>query len=94
MGNLAGVENGVVLTFGTGIGGGAVVNGRVFKGSHLFAGEVSMMYARLPHKDSTLRDEGVFSTDCSTHGFCRRVAEANLIGACQHFLAMQRERAA
>ena len=38
VGNLAGVENGVVLTFGTGIGGGAVVNGRVFKGSHLFAG--------------------------------------------------------
>lgn len=76
VGNLAGVENGVVLTFGTGIGGGAVVNGRVFKGSHLFAGEASMMYARLPRKDSTLRDEGAFSTGCSTHGFCRRVAEA------------------
>ncbi|OUP08449.1 ROK family protein [Collinsella sp. An2] len=82
VGNLQGVTNGVVLTFGTGIGGGAVVNGEVFKGSHLYAGEASLMYSRMPHKDSPLRDDGAFSTDCSTHGLCRRVADAKGIESC------------
>lgn len=82
VGNLQGVTNGAVLTFGTGIGGGAVVNGEVFKGSHLYAGEASLMYYRMPDKDSAVREEGSFSTDCSTFGLCRRVAEAKGVESC------------
>lgn len=82
VGNLQGVQNGVVLTFGTGIGGGAVVNGEVFKGSHLYAGEASMMYFRMPRKDSPVRDDGSWATACSTHGMCRRIAEAKGIDSC------------
>ena len=82
VGNLQGCKTGVVLAFGTGIGGGAVVNGEVYKGAHLYAGEASMMYSRMPHKDSALRDDGSWATDCSTFGMCRRVAEAKGIERC------------
>lgn len=82
VGNLQGVQNGVVLTFGTGIGGGTVVNGQLFKGSHLYSGEASMMYFRFPNKGSELRDAGSWSTDCSTVGMCRRLAEAKGIEKC------------
>lgn len=82
VGNLSGVRNGVVLTFGTGIGGGAVVNGEIFKGSHLYSGEASMMYFSTPRRDSELREDGAWSTACSTTGMCRRLAEAKGIEGC------------
>ena len=40
-GALAGVENGLVLVLGTGIGGGIILNGKVYMGAHSAAGEVS-----------------------------------------------------
>lgn len=40
-GNLQGIKQGLVLTFGTGIGGSFVLNGELYKGAHLFSGEVS-----------------------------------------------------
>ena len=82
VGNLSGVRNGVVLTFGTGIGGGAVVNGELSKGSHLYSGEASMMYFSTPRRDSELREDGAWSTACSTTGMCRRLAEAKGIEEC------------
>lgn len=45
-GNLQGIENGMVLTFGTGIGGCLVLNGKPYKGTHLFAGEVSVLLTK------------------------------------------------
>ena len=44
-GNMQGIQNGLVLTFGTGVGGGIIINGDIFKGSHLISGEVSMIFA-------------------------------------------------
>ena len=40
-GALAGAENGLVLVLGTGIGGGIILNGKVYMGAHSAAGEVS-----------------------------------------------------
>jgi len=42
-GALAGVENGLVLVLGTGIGGGIILNGKVLMGAHAAAGEVSCL---------------------------------------------------
>lgn len=42
-GNLQHVKNGMVLTFGTGVGGGIILDGKLHKGSHLIAGEVSVV---------------------------------------------------
>lgn len=42
-GNMQTIDNGIVLTFGTGIGGCLIIDHKVYKGSHFFSGEVSML---------------------------------------------------
>lgn len=42
-GNLKGVENGLLLTLGSGLGGGLIINGELYLGSSSQAGEVSFM---------------------------------------------------
>lgn len=42
-GNLKGIQHGIMLNLGTGIGGGIVVNGEVLKGHHYSAGEFSFI---------------------------------------------------
>lgn len=41
-GNLKDIANGIVLTFGTGVGGCFIIDGKIHRGTHYFAGEVSM----------------------------------------------------
>lgn len=43
LGSLKGIEHGVVLTIGTGIGGGIIVNGKLLRGYNFAAGEVSAL---------------------------------------------------
>lgn len=40
-GALQGIQTGVVLTFGTGVGCAIVIGGQIHRGAHLFSGEVS-----------------------------------------------------
>lgn len=42
-GALKGCKSGVVIVLGTGIGGGILIDGKVWKGSHFFAGEFSFI---------------------------------------------------
>jgi predicted NBD/HSP70 family sugar kinase len=42
-GSLVGVENGVVIVLGTGIGGGIIINGKLLKGHFFGAGELSWL---------------------------------------------------
>lgn len=42
-GNMQGITNGIVLTFGTGVGGCFIINHDIYRGTHLFSGEVSML---------------------------------------------------
>lgn len=74
-GNLQGVKQGMVLAFGTGIGGGIVINGEVYKGRNLYAGEVSMIDFEAPVPERG--DQGTFFTDeCSTIGLTQAVARS------------------
>lgn len=41
------MDNGLVLVLGTGIGGGIILNGKVYMGSHSAAGEVSNLVTEL-----------------------------------------------
>ncbi|MBO0477794.1 ROK family protein [Vagococcus sp. DIV0080] len=43
LGQLKGIENGGVMTLGTGVGGGIVLNGSLFQGAHFQAAELSFM---------------------------------------------------
>lgn len=73
IGNLQGINNGIVLTFGTGVGGCFVINGELYKGSHLISGEVSMLIC----KDlKSLGSNAVLGNIAGIPGFVKRVCKA------------------
>ena len=82
LGNLQGAKTGVVLAFGTGIGGGIIINGEVYKGVHLYAGEVSMIYITTPPKTQELVSGASFSDQCSSVSLSRLMAEAKGMESC------------
>ncbi|MGM0216031.1 ROK family protein [Enterococcus sp. AZ109] len=43
LGNLKNVKNGAAVVLGTGVGGGLILNGQLFQGSHFQAGELSFL---------------------------------------------------
>ena len=42
-GHLQGVTNGAALVLGSGLGGGFIINGKLFQGSHFQAGELTFL---------------------------------------------------
>lgn len=73
MGNMQGVENGIVLTFGTGVGGSFILQGNVYKGSHFFSGEVSMLLMK-DIRSAGLH--GVWGSISSVPGLLKRICDA------------------
>lgn len=51
LGNLVGVDNGAVVTLGTSVGGGLMLNGQLFVGPHFRAGELSAIVNNHDHQD-------------------------------------------
>ncbi|MCI1891595.1 MAG: ROK family protein [Schleiferilactobacillus harbinensis] len=45
-GNLIGINNALVLVLGTGLGGAIVQNGEIYRGTHLYAGELSILMTK------------------------------------------------
>lgn len=71
-GNLKGVKNGMVITIGTGLGGGVIVDGKVVRGSHFCAGEISLSPVNI--HDFENHDEVACSIVC-TKTFIQMVAK-------------------
>lgn len=65
LGNAKGCKNACVLIFGTGIGGGIVIDGKVHRGSHLLAGEVSYCFDEINEEQAkSMADfEGHYGVD-------------------------------
>lgn len=72
MGNLQGVQNGMVFTFGTGIGGCLILEGKPYKGTHLFAGEVSILLTK-DHKEHGMN--AIWGPQGSFTKFIKRVCD-------------------
>lgn len=72
-GNLKDVQNGAVLTFGTGIGGAFVLNGELYKGSHFISGEVSMLLTK-DFADHGIH--GVWGSEGSVPKLIKQICEA------------------
>lgn len=72
LGCLSDVKNGVVLVLGTMIGGGIIKDGKLYKGSHFSAGEVSFICTAGTEKP----DSGnIWGNRCGGVSLVRRVAE-------------------
>ncbi len=70
-GTLQGVENGLLLTLGTGIGGGFIINGKLFRGSYGLAPEVGHMVIGDNFYDCNCGKNGCFETFASATGLIR-----------------------
>lgn len=68
LGNLKEVENGAAVVLGTGVGGGLILNGQLFQGSHFQAGELSFLINYVEAN----KDEPLIGEHSSAVGFVIR----------------------
>lgn len=72
MGHLQGVTNGAALVLGSGLGGGLIINGKLFQGSHFQAAELTFL---LPVQMKKVNPSQMRGTTLSAVGFITRVNE-------------------
>lgn len=89
-GNLKGVKTGAVITVGTGLGGGIVVDGRLHRGSHSAAGEITGFL----FEPGNYSMDGTAALNGGMTGFLLKVAKAKdmdpaLFEVSDNFLAEQ-----
>lgn len=81
LGNLKGIDNGIVLVFGTGVGGGIMLDGRIYEGSHFSAGEFSSIVGSIEKKDDIM---SIFAVSAGSYGLkteaLRHTGESDLDG--------------
>lgn len=71
-GALKGVQNGIALTFGTGVGCAIVIGGELYRGAHLFSGEISASV----YGDIAAEGRGaLLGSKVGVGHFCQRVCE-------------------
>ncbi|AKA49644.1 transcriptional regulator [uncultured archaeon] len=70
-----GIENFVYLTLSTGIGGGAFINGKLYKGSHGLAGEMGHMVIMSNGPTCGCGRKGCLEAIAGGKGIARRVSE-------------------
>lgn len=73
VGSLADVEDGFVMIFGTGIGGGYIKDKKLHRGVHFSAGEISCL---ITDRDSMPVDENIFAAHCGVPALCKLYAAA------------------
>lgn len=73
LGNLSAVDAGAVITLGTSVGGGIVVNGRLLHGPHFRAGELS---AIITNRDDQVAQQRTVGATTSAVQMVRQVATA------------------
>ncbi|MHC1681854.1 MAG: ROK family protein [Clostridiaceae bacterium] len=72
-GKLQGCENGVVIVIGSGIGGGIIINGKLYKGHHFSAGEFSSIRT---NDEKAEGFQSIWAMKGGSVGFVKRVKKA------------------
>ncbi len=86
MGGAKGYKNVLLLTLGTGVGGGIVVNGRILTGAHGAGGEIGHI-----HVEDGVED----SCGCGNHGCLEQFASATgIVRICKEILESSEEPSA
>ncbi len=71
-----GAENAVVITLGTGVGAGIIINGRIFSGSNFAGGEIGHTVIVVDGYECTCGRKGCFEAYSSATGLIRMTREA------------------
>jgi len=74
-GGARGMENMIMLTLGTGVGSGIVVNGKLVLGHDGFAGELGHVITDVNGRECGCGRKGCLETYASATGICRTVSE-------------------
>lgn len=75
-----GARNAVYVTISTGIGGGVVIDGRIYRGSHGFAGEIGHMTLEANGPPCSCGNSGCFESLASGTAIAARARQAVLHG--------------
>ena len=75
-----GKENVVVMTIGTGVGGGIIVDSKIFLGRKGFAGEIGHIPVNVGGEDCSCGNKGCIEHYGSTSALVRNVKEAVILG--------------
>lgn len=73
LGNGQGVDNLAVMTLGTGVGGGLVLNGKLYNGNRNMAGEFGFLFIHGIHTDRP--EDEILSGHASSRALCEAVSE-------------------
>ncbi|MDD3164601.1 MAG: ROK family protein [Oscillospiraceae bacterium] len=79
-GGMKGAKNAIFLTLGTGVGGGIVLDGKIFGGAHHVGGEVGHMIVKLGGEQCTCGNKGCWERYTSATALIRegrKAAEAH-----------------
>ncbi len=87
-GALRGVRVGLMVTLGTGIGGGIVADGRVLTGAHGFSAEVGHMVVDPAGPPCPCGQRGCWERFASGAGLARLAREAAMAGRLAHVVAL------
>ncbi len=72
-----GISHFILLSFGTGIGGGIVVNGKAYRGTHGFAGEIGHLTIDFQGRPCHCGSRGCLETYASLNGLAQTLREWN-----------------
>lgn len=71
-----GAKNAVVITLGTGVGAGIIINGKIFGGSNCAGGEIGHTVIVVDGYECSCGRRGCFEAYCSATGLARMTKEA------------------
>ena len=71
-----GAQNAVIITLGTGVGAGIIINGRIFSGSNFAGGEIGHTVIVVDGYECTCGRKGCFEAYSSATGLIRMTREA------------------
>ncbi|MBI4712429.1 MAG: ROK family protein [Planctomycetes bacterium] len=86
-----GVKNLVCLTLGTGIGGGIIIDGKIYSGSFYYAGEIGHITILPTPRLRQTSDPNVVRCKCGNYGCLETIASAS--GVVRRFLSACHSRA-
>lgn len=72
VGSLSDVTNGMVITLGTGLGGGIILNNNLYSGTNYQSGEISWMFRNMEN----ISGSGMLGSELSAVQFVRKCAQA------------------
>lgn len=77
-GQLKGIKNGMLITLGTGIGAGIILDGNLYEGTNKNAGEIGRMFFNMNEIENYdfLNVKGTYESEASTLALVNRVKEA------------------